>query len=106
MHGVTTNPTILERAGRMVADIPELYARWAREGTPVLLTAVFTPAQALAAASCGIRYIAAYLGRMRDAGFDAVVETAHAGRVRRPADRGAGRETSDGRGVRGLSRPV
>ena len=24
VHGVTTNPTILERAGRTVADIPEL----------------------------------------------------------------------------------
>ncbi|MEV7527009.1 transaldolase family protein [Agrococcus sediminis] len=121
VHGVTTNPTILERAGRTVADIPELYARWAgegareiffqawgddeaalerrareilalgglgvvkvpatrvgfgvaarlaREGAPVLLTAVFTPAQALAAASCGIRYIAAYMGRTRDAGYD------------------------------------
>ncbi|RWR24962.1 transaldolase [Agrococcus lahaulensis] len=127
VHGVTTNPTILERAGRTVADIPELYARWAgegareiffqawgddeaalerrareilalgglavvkvpatrvgfgvaarlaREGAPVLLTAVFTPAQALAAASCGVRYIAAYLGRMRDAGFDAVGDIA------------------------------
>lgn len=127
VHGVTTNPTILERAGRSVADIPELYARWAdegareiffqawggeavalerrareilalgdlavvkvpatregfgvgarlaREGAPVLLTAVYTPAQALTAASCGIRYIAAYLGRMRDGGFDAVAEIA------------------------------
>ena len=127
VHGVTTNPTILERAGRTVAEIPALYGRWAaegareiffqawggdaeslearareildlgelavvkipatrdgfgvaarlaREGAPVLLTAVFTPAQALAAASCGIRYIAAYLGRMRDAGFDAVTEIA------------------------------
>lgn len=121
VHGVTTNPTILERAGRTVADIPELYRRWAdegareiffqswgggadalesrareilslgelavvklpatrdgfavaarlaREGAPVLLTAVFTPAQALAAASCGIRYIATYMGRTRDAGYD------------------------------------
>lgn len=121
VHGVTTNPTILERAGRTVADIPELYGRWAaegareiffqawggesaalesrareilalgdlavvklpatrdgfgvaarlaREGAPVLLTAVFTPAQALAAASCGIRYIATYMGRTRDAGYD------------------------------------
>lgn len=127
VHGVTTNPTILERAGRTVDEIPALYRRWAdegareiffqawggdapviearareilalgelavvkipatgagfgvaarlaREGAPVLLTAVYTPAQALAAASCGIRYIAAYLGRMRDAGFDAVAEIA------------------------------
>lgn len=126
VHGVTTNPTILDRAGRTVRDIPELYARWvdegarevffqawgdaaglertareilalgdravvkvpatrdgfslgarlAREGAAVLLTAVHTPAQALAGASCGIRYLAAYLGRMRDAGFDAVTDIA------------------------------
>lgn len=127
VHGVTTNPTILERAGRTVAEMPELYARWAAEGAreiffqawgggpleleerargilelgelavvkvpatragfgvaarlasegaPVLLTAVYTPAQALAAASSGIRYIAAYLGRMRDAGFDGVADLA------------------------------
>ena len=126
VHGVTTNPTILDRAGRTVRDIPELYARWiaegareiffqawgdaaglertareilalgdravvkvpatrdgfavgarlAREGAPVLLTAVHTPAQAVVAASCGIRYVAAYLGRMRDAGFDAEADIA------------------------------
>ena len=29
--GVTTNPTILQRAGKGVADIPEIY-RWARAG--------------------------------------------------------------------------
>jgi len=121
VHGVTTNPTILDRAGRSVRDIPELYGRWvdeganevffqawgadevelrkraiailelgdravvklpasqkgfavasnlAKDGAPVLLTAVHTPAQALAAASCGIRYIASYMGRTRDAGYD------------------------------------
>lgn len=31
VHGVTTNPTILERGGRTAADIPELYARWEAE---------------------------------------------------------------------------
>lgn len=122
VHGVTTNPTILERHGHTVADLPELYRRWegegAREiffqawgedapalracaerlaglgervavkipatpagfaaasavvdaGTPVLLTAVYSVAQALAAASIGVSYIAPYLGRMRDAGMDA-----------------------------------
>ena len=32
VHGVTTNPTILERAQRSAADSPELYARWVAEG--------------------------------------------------------------------------
>ncbi|WP_341947421.1 transaldolase family protein [Microbacterium sp. LWH11-1.2] len=118
VHGVTTNPTILERGDRTAADIPELYARWAgegaqeiffqtwggdtasflrnaegiralgdrvvvkvpatadgfaaasalvRDGATVLVTAVYSVAQALVAASIGVRYIAPYLGRMRDA---------------------------------------
>jgi transaldolase len=122
VHGVTTNPTILERHGHRAADLPELYRRWVEEGarevffqawgedaaelracaeriaglgervavkipatpdgfaaaaavvaggTPVLLTAVYSVAQALAAASIGVAYIAPYLGRMRDAGMDA-----------------------------------
>lgn len=119
VHGVTTNPTILERAGRTAADIPELAARWAdegaaeiffqtwgedtatmlrnaegiralgdriavkvpataagfgaasalvRDGASVLVTAVYSVPQALVCASIGVRYIAPYLGRMRDAG--------------------------------------
>lgn len=32
VHGVTTNPTILERGGRSAAEIPDLYARWVEEG--------------------------------------------------------------------------
>ncbi|WP_136054296.1 transaldolase family protein [Microbacterium sp. K24] len=118
VHGVTTNPTILERGGRTAADIPDLYARWVsegaqevffqtwgsdtaamlrnaegiralgdrvavkvpattdgfaaasalvRDGASVLVTAVYGVAQALAAASIGVQYIAPYLGRMRDA---------------------------------------
>ncbi|WP_404473749.1 transaldolase family protein [Microbacterium aerolatum] len=121
VHGVTTNPTILERGGRTAAEIPDLYARWegegAREiffqtwgasrsdllrnadtiralgervavkvpataegfaaasalvadGVSVLVTAVYSAGQALAAASIGARYIAPYLGRLRDAGVD------------------------------------
>ncbi|GEK85858.1 transaldolase family protein [Microbacterium aerolatum] len=121
VHGVTTNPTILERGGRTAAEIPDLYARWegegAREiffqtwgasrsdllrnadtiralgervavkvpataegfaaasalvadGASVLVTAVYSAGQALAAASIGARYIAPYLGRLRDAGVD------------------------------------
>ncbi|WP_404436129.1 hypothetical protein LG322_13695 [Microbacterium aerolatum] len=121
VHGVTTNPTILERGERTAAEIPDLYARWegegAREiffqtwgasrsdllrnadtiralgervavkvpataegfaaasalvadGASVLVTAVYSAGQALAAASIGARYIAPYLGRLRDAGVD------------------------------------
>lgn len=127
VHGVTTNPTILERADRSVADAPELYARWiaegahevffqawgesrgallrtaegilalgpevvvkvpatregfvvaaelSRAGAPVLLTAVYSPAQALMAATLGVRYIAPYLGRMQDSGLDGIAEIA------------------------------
>jgi len=121
VHGVTTNPTILERGGRTAAEIPDLYARWETEGAheiffqtwgssrsellrnaetirtlgqrvavkvpataagfaaasalvadgaSVLVTAVYSAGQALAAASIGARYIAPYLGRLRDAGVD------------------------------------
>ncbi|WP_336500206.1 transaldolase family protein [Microbacterium paraoxydans] len=121
VHGVTTNPTILERGGRTAGEIPDLYARWVdegarevffqtwggdtesflrnaegiralgdrvavkvpataagfaaasalvREGATVLVTAVYSVAQALACASIGAQYIAPYLGRMRDAGMD------------------------------------
>lgn len=121
VHGVTTNPTILERGGRTAAEIPSLYARWEAEGAKeiffqtwgtsrdemlrnaetirtlgdrvavkvpataegfaaasalvtdgatVLITAVYSVAQALAAASIGATYIAPYLGRLRDAGVD------------------------------------
>lgn len=127
VHGVTTNPTILDRAGRSAAQIPSLYKRWAeqgareiffqawgphtqdierrarqilalgelavvkivatpqgfqaasrlaRHGAPVLLTGVYTVAQALAAASSRIRYIAPYLGRMRDSGTGDVEDVA------------------------------
>ncbi len=120
-HGVTTNPTILERGGRAASDIPALYAQWEAEGAreiffqswgesrtdllrnaetirgvgervavkvpataegfaaasalvadgaSVLITAVYSVGQALAAASIGARYIAPYLGRLRDAGVD------------------------------------
>ncbi|MFE6996943.1 transaldolase family protein [Microbacterium sp. NPDC057659] len=121
VHGVTTNPTILERGGRRAAEIPGLYADWVsrgahevffqtwgadraaylrnaerilslgdrvavkvpattegfaaasalvRDGATVLVTAVYSVAQALACASIGAHYVAPYLGRMRDAGID------------------------------------
>lgn len=127
VYGVTTNPTILERAGRSDRDIPELYARWSAEGAreiffqtwgetsaemlenarginalgplvvvkvpatragfatasalvalgaDVLVTAVYSRAQALTAATVGARYIAPYLGRLRDTGHDGVAEIA------------------------------
>ena len=122
-HGVTTNPTILRRAGRHVGDIPEIH-RWAvaagarevflqswgddtaalvrrgeelralgdevvvklvasragaaacatlaRHGVPTLLTAVYDPVQAVVAAAAGATYIAPYLGKLAEAGRDAV----------------------------------
>ena len=116
--GVTTNPTILDRAGLGQRDVPDLY-RWltdlgvgtvyvqvvgrmrdemlrsaealralgpltvkvpataagfaaagalVRDGAQVLLTAVYSPAQALMARDCGIQGVAPYVGRMTDAG--------------------------------------
>lgn len=47
-------------------------AHLVRSGTPVLLTAVYSPSQALAAASIGARYIAPYLGRLEDSNRDGV----------------------------------
>lgn len=41
-----------------------------RDGATVLVTAVYSVAQALACAALGAQYIAPYLGRMRDAGID------------------------------------
>ncbi|MBH0130188.1 transaldolase family protein [Salinibacterium sp. NK8237] len=121
--GVTTNPTILERGGRHLGELPELYARWVAEGAEevffqawgstsdemlenaaqllalgdrvvvkvpatrdgfivartltargavVLVTAVYSAAQALAAATYGVRYIAPYFGRLSDSGRDAL----------------------------------
>ncbi len=122
--GVTTNPTLLRRAGVQAHELPELArqilaagagelhlqahgatadellregralaaldpqrvwvklvatpagyqaaARLAAEGARVTLTAVYTPRQALLAQSVGARAVAIYLGRMRDAGLDAL----------------------------------
>lgn len=54
---------------------PEGYcaaAQLAQQGARVTLTAVYTLRQALLAHSVGARYVAIYLGRMRDAGLDAL----------------------------------
>jgi TalC/MipB family fructose-6-phosphate aldolase len=123
--GLTTNPTILQRASRGVADIPEIYtwatasgarevffqawgedtatliergrslrdlgdevvvklvasragmaacARLVAEGTPTLLTAVYNPGQAIAAAAAGATYIAPYLRRLTAAGRDGLAD--------------------------------
>ncbi len=120
--GVTTNPTILDRAGLGQRDVPDLY-RWltdlgvgtvyvqvvgrtrdemlrsaealralgpltvkvpataagfsaagalVRDGAQVLLTAVYSPVQALMARDCGIQGVAPYVGRMTDAGRSGV----------------------------------
>lgn len=123
--GVTTNPTILQRASRGVADVGDIY-RWAvaagsREvffqawgedratlvergeqlralgpevvvkfvatragtaacatlatrGVPTLLTAIYSPGQAMVAAAVGATYLAPYLGRLVDAGRDGIAE--------------------------------
>ncbi len=123
--GVTTNPTILNRAGLDVDDSPDVYAwlagagagtvffqavgtdpdalaehgrelrglganvvvklpatapgltaarRLTREGTPVLVTAVYHASQALSACAAGAEWIAPYVGRMSDLGRDGVAE--------------------------------
>ncbi|MBF8253407.1 MAG: transaldolase [Deltaproteobacteria bacterium] len=124
VYGVTTNPTLLQRASvrsqqvpslakqiielgaselhlqvysedtsqmfqeaarlveidpkRMVVKIPATpagfaaTAQLASQGVRVTLTAVYTVAQAILAQSVGARYIAVYLGRMRDDGLDAL----------------------------------
>lgn len=123
--GVTTNPTILQRAGLGSADIPAVHewalagdareiffqawgedtatlverglrlrdlgervvvkvvaskagsaacAQLAARGVPTLLTAVYSPGQAMVAAAAGATYIAPYLGRLNDAGRDGPAE--------------------------------
>ena len=52
-------------------------AQLADEGVRVTLTAVYTLRQALLAQSVGARYVAIYLGRMRDAGIDSLALAAH-----------------------------
>lgn len=124
VYGVTTNPTLLQRAQVRIGQVPALAkqilalgarelhlqvysgeieemlkqaaqlveiepsriavkipatspgyaaaARLAAQGVRVTLTAVYTVAQAILAQSVDARYIAVYLGRMRDDGLDAL----------------------------------
>lgn len=66
---------------RVVVKVPctsaglEAAAALRSDGVPVLLTAVYTAAQALLAHSVGATRIAPYVGRMTDAGRDGVAET-------------------------------
>ncbi len=123
--GITTNPTILARAGLGVQDVDDVH-RWAvaagarevflqawgtevetlverglrlrelgdevvvkvpasragatvcrrlsTQGVPTLLTAVYSPAQALVAAAAGATYLAPYLGQLNDQGRDGEAE--------------------------------
>ncbi|MEJ1087879.1 transaldolase family protein [Microbacterium sp. Mu-80] len=67
---------LLELGDRVAVKVPATADGFAaasalvRDGASVLVTAVYSVAQALACASIGVRYIAPYLGRMRDAGMD------------------------------------
>lgn len=47
-------------------------ARLARQGRPILVTAVYTAAQAAVASAVGAKYIAPYLGRLDDSGRDGI----------------------------------
>jgi TalC/MipB family fructose-6-phosphate aldolase len=49
-------------------------AALAADGVPTLLTAVYNPVQAVVAAAAGATYIAPYLGKLQEAGRDAVGE--------------------------------
>jgi TalC/MipB family fructose-6-phosphate aldolase len=59
---------VASRAG--AAACAELAAR----GVPTLLTAVYAPAQAVIAAAAGATYIAPYLGKLEDAGREAMAD--------------------------------
>lgn len=54
------------------ADGFSVARRLVEDGTPVLLTAVYHPVQALMARQCGIQGVAPYVGRMTDAGRSGV----------------------------------
>ena len=134
VYGVTTNPTLLRRAGVSAREVPGLVqqavaegarelhlqvyhaydvpamlsegralaqldaervvvkipatpqgyaaaAQLSRQGLRVTMTAVYTVRQALLAQAVGARYIAVYVGRMRDAGMDALATIGQMQRV-------------------------
>jgi transaldolase len=81
-----TGPDVaaMEASGRRIAELGSgavvkvpatavgfpVAARLSAAGVPVLVTAVYSSAQAVTAAAIGARYIAPYLGRLDDAGMD------------------------------------
>ncbi|KNZ33995.1 MAG: transaldolase [Methylibium sp. NZG] len=69
VHGVTTNPTLLKRAGVTRQGL-QAGAHLSAEGVPVTCTAIYAAEQAHFAASLGAAYAAPYLGRLQDAGID------------------------------------
>ncbi len=132
LHGVTTNPSVLARAGLGQHDLPVLVSalvaagapevfvqavggtreglqrsadelaglgdqvvlkvpatdagfrvarRLVRDGVRVLVTALYTPAQAAVAASVGAQWVAPYYGRMVDAGHDGLAAVTAVDRV-------------------------
>lgn len=93
VHGVTTNPTLLKRAGVAWRDLRGLIeaifglgaralhlqatgegllaaARLTTDGLGVTTTAVYQPEQVLFSARAGATYAAPYLGRLQDGGED------------------------------------
>lgn len=75
------NAALISRLGAgVVVKVPataigfRVAAECVSEGTPVLMTAVYSVAQAIASAAVGARYIAPYFGRLTDAGVDALAE--------------------------------
>lgn len=130
ISGVTTNPTILRRAGLHREDIPNLFSnlqsigvqkvflqtsgvsadhiftsgmelfdlgtevivkvphtieglqatqKLQEQGVPILLTAIYHPAQAVTARELGVWGLAPYVGRMTDLGRDGVKDTVSMG---------------------------
>ena len=75
--------SILELGPSAIVKVPatslgfRVAAALTREGAPILVTAVYSLAQAVAAASIGARYIAPYFGRLSDAGHDALATLAN-----------------------------
>lgn len=69
---------IRQLGSRVVVKIPatatgfRVAAECVHAGTPVLMTAVYSTAQAVASAAIGARYIAPYFGRLSDSGADAL----------------------------------
>lgn len=79
--------TLLAVGPNVVVKIPATFAgisvaaRLASRGHPVLLTAIYSASQVLVAVAAGVAYLAPYVGRMADAGRDALAEVTAMQRV-------------------------